>query len=197
MKNIIKRNKFTILLGLILSIVFVVIIVLSQNEDSEFTLKPAKKNEDFEITTERPDQENQPFDNSEENKTNETDSNNISGSNQANNGVLDSSSNVEKPADRVDEIISNMEPVRISFNEEGGFIPIDETAIEDQRLVWVNNTNRIIEIKQTIQKYDNLPETIKIGSGQTYSMQLTEPKNWGYKELISEHTGTIFVYPKK
>ena len=186
MFKIIKRNKFTILLGLILSVVFVVIIILSQSKENNFSLTPAKRNETFEVETE-PSQNSQ--------TPTETGESNIPTSNQPTDNTEDL--NLPTPKEVVDEKVANMEPIRIRFSEEKGFIPNDYTAIEDQTLIWENNTDRTIKITETIEKYTDLPEVVEIGAGQSYSLQLTEPKKWGYKELESGRVGTIYIYAKK
>lgn len=194
MLKIIKRNKFTILLGLILSIIFATIIILSQGRENSFILTPAKRNESFQVETNQNTNSNtgsfvqdtaQP-----EGFTNPTptDSTEVEST-----GTID----YVKPIENVDEIISNLDPVTIPFTSDKGFVPRNTNGVQGQRLIWANNTDRIIKIIQIDTKYTNLPETIEIGPGQTYGLTLTEWGDWEFRETESGITGSIFVYKKK
>lgn len=191
MREVIDRNKFVIILGLILSVIFAVIIILSQNKNTSLTLTPAKKGENFKIESKDYEKPNPKNNTAFTNKAGE------SSKETTNPKIENASPKIIKPIDRIDEVIANMEPVIIEFNDEDGFVPISSTAIQDQKLTWVNKTNRVIEIEQTVDRYDNLPEVIEIDPGQSYTIKLTEYKNWGYRELKNRRVGTIFVYKKK
>lgn len=75
-----------------------------------------------------------------------------------------------------------------------GFSPKIARSIQGQAVRWINNTDKIIYLKQKTPTYPELTEPVQIEPGQSFSYRLNEYGTWNYEEDLSKYFATIEVY---
>lgn len=84
-------------------------------------------------------------------------------------------------------------PVKISFTKEKGFMPANTNAYTGGKIIWTNNSNQEIEIRQSLPIHKALENGIKLKPGESYVFRPLVSGFFSYAEMNSKIYGTIWV----
>lgn len=85
------------------------------------------------------------------------------------------------------------EPVHIGFDTEKGFNPVNANAYTGGKVVWTNNTDREIEIQQSLPIHQSLKNGVVLKPGESYTFRPLVDGLFSYAEINTRIFGTIWV----
>ncbi|MBU0650052.1 hypothetical protein KJ605_00070 [Patescibacteria group bacterium] len=91
-----------------------------------------------------------------------------------------------------DNYANRTRTVYIDFTNEG-FMPADSTAFTGQRIIWTNKTGNEIIIKQTVPIHEALKNGITLQPNESFEFRPLLDKKFTYVEKNSLKYGSIFV----
>jgi len=96
----------------------------------------------------------------------------------------------EEPYVDIDKVFG---VVKISYTKEKGFKPTIIRVYQGQKVIWTNDTEETIYLKQRKPTYPELANDVEIRPGANFEFQMTNLGIWTYKERDNKHEGSIDV----
>lgn len=206
MSEFIKRNKPVFIIGLITVIFFLIIIAVSQSRDEDSSLPGLVRVNEEEFTPEEP-----PIEEPEKpitemsaaeldrmvakiDKEGYSDNFSLLPGNPVDEAASEKYKELEAQAYMSpDEVKVEFGDLNISYTDEGGYEPRKTKAYKFQNVVWTNNSDRAIILRQLNPLFNELANGVTLQPGESYSMEMYKEGNLRVTEDESRAFGSIAI----
>lgn len=178
--NFFQRNKSIFIFGLVIGALFVIIIAIAWEQDrvSEVILTPfttqqgQREREDYTYVPPEREEYVQPEVSAD-------------GKTEIAQGTIEEAGNEPKKIKyRPDKIVS--------FTDEKGFTPMTDAVHIPQKVLWVNDSNDQITIKELINEQSDQTPVI-LNPGESFEITVNNTGYWTFREINSGKSAKFYV----
>ncbi|MDC0449176.1 hypothetical protein OAL67_01050 [bacterium] len=164
-KNFIQRNLPVFVVSLITLSVFVVLIITSLSKNTPET--QLVRVDSSEVNFEETEQPVEP--------------------------PVDINALIQEVEESTESTPSAPEGVTLIRFVDGRFLPRNSIGKLGKVVMWKNETDRTISIKQLAIKFDEFSEPVEIGPNDYFVLTLSDTGMWTFKEIESDAFGSVFI----